>query len=85
MFRSLKDFVENIIDYCPHCKKRKRHELVVTPVAVEDWGNCGNGRYFEDLAPQGMRFRDKRSFKDYLKRNQISEWSPKRGMPGCEV
>jgi len=81
---SLRDFVENFPSECPTHGPRQ-FELVVRPPAVEDWGNCSEGRFFEHLAPQGMRFRDRRSYQEHLKRNGLQEWAPRRGMPGQVV
>jgi hypothetical protein len=82
MFRKLADYVEFLHGYCPNCKQEAVMELVIEPMAIEDWGNDGKGRFFEDLSPQGMYFHDKKSYNQYLKQNGLREWVPKSGMPG---
>ena len=71
--------------YCPYCRVIVDFGLLVRAPIVHDWGNAGDGRLVEDFAPQGMRFRDKRSYEDHMKRNGLREWRPKQGEPGCEV
>ena len=60
------------------------HTLVVHKVATEDWSHGGSGRHFEELSPKGETFHSKGEYKKYLKERGIVEWSPKRGMPGCD-
>lgn len=55
---------------------------VLRPPAVESWAD---GRHFEHLAPAGITFYDKGSYKRHLRDRGLQEWSPRRGMPGCEV
>ena len=81
----LAKFAESIVSCCTTCNRSRKHDLVVVPPAVEDWGNCSRGRWFEHLGPVGMWFRDKASYKAHLKREGLQEWAPKRGMPGQEV
>ena len=82
VFYSLADFSEDKRLYCDTCRADTTHELVVRPPAIEDWGY---GRYFENLSPLGETFYDKRSYKEYLKKEGLVEWSPKTGMPGSGV
>ncbi len=82
---ALSEFQETLVLECPEHRKTV-FDLVIRPPAVEDWGNCGDGRLFENLAPKGLRFRDKRSYKEHLRKEGLVEWSPRhRGMPGGEV
>ena len=81
----LSDFKERAVLFCPDCRRDTAQELLIRPPHVEDWGNCGDGRFFEHLGPTGVRFRDKRSYTEHLKRNGLVEWSPKTGMPGSGI
>lgn len=63
---------DQIFDWCP------RHGYVempqeMTPPAVDDWGNCGQGRFFEHVTKEGMHFRDKASFKRYMREHGLRE------------
>lgn len=66
---------------CPR-HGRQNFVLIVRAPMVEEWAA---GRYFENLSPRGETFYDRRSYRDYLKRHGLAEWSPRRGMPGQEV
>ena len=81
----LADFAETHDIHCRLCERTAPHELVIVPPAVEDWGNGGQGRWFEHLGPRGRTFRDKASYKAFLKAEGLQEWAPRRGMPGQEV
>ena len=81
----LSKFQERIFDWCP-AHGHQFFELVIRPTAIEDWGNEGtDGRWFEHLSPQGLKFRDKRSYREHLRKEGLQEWAPRRGMPGQEV
>ena len=81
----LAEFSEAKPLHCELCARTTKHDLKLTPPAIEDWGNGGAGRWFEHLGPKGMTFRDKASYKAHLRAEGLQEWAPKRGMPGQEV
>ena len=81
----LSDYTERVYRTCP-VHGTSLFDQVVTVPAVQDWGGGdGEGRFFENLAPKGMRFRDRASYKRHLRDKGLQEWAPKRGMPGQEV
>lgn len=73
VWMTLSEFSEQRIIKCMTCKRNSVHELVYVAPAVDDWGDCGDGRYFENLSPTGERFRDKKSFKAYLREHGLRE------------
>lgn len=70
---------------CPKHGNTTFDQVLVSLPGIEDWGNCSEGRWFEHLGPHGKSFRDKKSYKEHLKREGLQEWAPRRGMPGQEV
>lgn len=83
--RPVSQFAEFVEMVCP-VHGRQPFSLMVTPPYVDDWcRDDSEGRYFEHLAPRGMRFRDKRSYREHLRRNGLVEWSPQTGMPGSGI
>ena len=83
-FLRLRDLRDTIEGYCLTCDRKTLMDLVVSAPATEDWGNDGQGRWFEHLGPHGKSFKSKKEYRNYLKSNGLQEWSPKRGMPGCD-
>lgn len=84
VFFRLAEWTEHPFDWCPR-HGHKHFVQVVTVPAVQDWGNGGQGRYFEHLSKRGETFYDRASYRRYLKNHGLTEWAPKRGMPGQEV
>lgn len=62
-----KDFLDEIYDFCHKCGGYRALWVCATTPGIEDWGNCSNGRYFEDLSATGESFRSKSDFKRYMK------------------
>lgn len=81
----LKDHRDKVLDWCPKHGHETFVQVIDKAPASEDWGNGGSGRYFEHLSHKGETFYDKASYKRYLREKGFVEWSPKRGMPGCDV
>lgn len=80
----LSQYRDRIEAHCPNHGLTTFEQMLTAP-AIEDWGQGGDGRFFEYLGrPEGMRFRDKASYKRYLKSRGLTEWSPATGMPGCD-
>ena len=80
----LSEYKEDLTLFCSDCKFMTKHTLIVRAPAVENWSCGGSGRYFENLSPKGETFYSKGAYRKYLKERGIVEWSPKRGMPGCD-
>ena len=76
VFLRLNEYQDFIIRDCPTHGSVHFSQVLSMP-AIEDWGNEGpEGRYFEHLSPAGMRFRDKKSYQEHLRKNGLVEWAP---------
>lgn len=70
---SVRERADVMMMRCSYCARRTKHDQMVSAANVDDWGCNQEGKFFEHLAPQGMYFRDRKSFKDYLRRKGLRE------------
>ncbi len=72
LFFPLKSFVERIFDFCPVHGHQWFTLYLKKAAAVHDWGM---GRYYEHVSHEGKTFYSKKEFKDFCKKEGISEHS----------
>jgi len=72
VYLSYKTYTDQIFDFCPE-HGHIEFVQVIRPVYVEDWGNGGSGRREEHLGPQSPSFFDRKSYRKYLKDNNIRQ------------